>query len=140
VQNKSFLSKRVFKKTAVSCESFKYIDQVPMMQDDIPDIKLKDTGEVKRIVFIDRLTIQWQCGGLFISPASNAYNNSSRVMFVCEYAIIFYDFLSKISHMVTSSDLKNQPTSAEFIFPDLCAIGCSDGMIRYRKLSACMYL
>jgi hypothetical protein len=128
----SFVGRRTFRKTQLSTSIFKYNDQREVLKsNDSNEIKVKDFGEVKRIAFIDRTAIQYQCGGLYISPTSNSYNNGSRIMIICDTAIIFYDFVTKVSHAITSIDLsKSQPCSAEFVFVDLCAIGCADGMIR----------
>ena len=91
--------------------------------------KPKEYGDVKRIAFIDRCALQWTC---FLPSSSSEYsfNTYSRIMIVCETVILFYDFSSKISNVLSAVELTKPPSTAEFISLDLCAIGCVDGNIR----------
>ena len=51
-------------------------------------------------------------------------------MIICDTILLFYDFITNCSHILTATELTKQPTTAEFISIDLCAIGCIDGQIR----------
>jgi hypothetical protein len=55
------------------------------------------------------------------------------IVIVCEYGVIFYDFVTQASRLVQVNDLSTKPksiTSATFVFYDLIAIGCIDGLVR----------
>jgi hypothetical protein len=95
-------------------------------------LKLKDVGDVKCVTFVDRVAMQWQCGGASIPPTTDSFHNSSRVMIEFDTAVIFFDFAQQSAvYVITTADLgKQSPTCAAFIFPELCAVGCSDGNIR----------
>ena len=102
-----------------------------------PVLKVKDVGEVKNVSFADRAAIQWQCG-VTVPPTADSFHTASRVMIECEAAILFFDFAQQsYTHIVSTADLgKHTPTCAEFVSPDMCAVGCSDGNIRYAKIFA----
>lgn len=68
------------------------------------------------------------------------FHTPTQIMIVCDMGVIFHNFLSNSSitashssstRIITVASLNNKiPTSAEFIFNSICAIGCSDGIIR----------
>jgi hypothetical protein len=121
-------------------------------------LNLQKVGYVKRAVFIDKEAIRWSCG-IYSQTATKAlksplfaqtptktspettpfaamkttFHTSQCIMLVCETAIVFHDVQSKRSSAITTVDFgasKATPSCAEFINPELCAIGCSDGLIR----------
>ena len=122
-------------------------------------IQLNKVGDVKRVSFIDKEAIRWTCGvystaatKVFKSPlydncdssneetdsylfavTSKTFHTPQCIMIVCEYAIIFHDYTTRRSSAITTLDFgqtKATPTCAEFISPEICAIGFSDGFIR----------
>jgi WD40 repeat protein len=118
-------------------------------------LQLHRIGDIKRVSFIDREAIRWTCG-IYSQAASKAsksplfsqsqpsetpafaamsttFHSSQCIMLVCDAAIVFHDMQTKRSSAITTLDFgatKAFPTAAEFIYPELCAIGCSDGSIR----------
>lgn len=121
-------------------------------------LQLQKVGFVKRATFIDREAIRWMCG-IYSQTASKAaksplfslskdttspetspfasmtttFHTSQCIMLVCEAVIVFHDMQTKRSWAITTLDFGNTkaiPTCAEFICPELCAIGCSDGCVR----------
>ena len=73
------------------------------------------------------------------------FHAPAQLMIVCDTGVLFHKFLANPSststshhrnsnnhtRLITPADLNNKiPTSAEFIFNSICAIGCSDGVIR----------
>lgn len=65
------------------------------------------------------------------------FHTPAQIMIVCDMGVLFHSFLSNSStsnrntRIITLADLNNKiPTTAEFIFNSICAIGCSDGVIR----------
>ena len=121
-------------------------------------LQLQKVGYIKRVSFIDREAIRWMCGiysqaaskasknPLFshsktesnsettpFTTLSNTFHTSQCIMLVCESAIVFHDIQTQRSSAITTLDFgatKATPTCAEFINPELCAIGCSDSCIR----------
>ena len=114
-------------------------------------------GDVKVSSFCDMEAIRWNCGmyaaigaratrtSLYdgedsyvsdlskLSTSSSTIHTSSCIMIVCETAILFHDYQTGHTSALVGTDLgapKAIPTCAEFISPELCAIGCSDGLIR----------
>lgn len=91
---------------------------------------LKQFGTIRAVAFVDEQSIQNNSGERF-SPHIATFNVDTRVMIVCDSALIFYDFATNKSNTISSSDLSGKAiTTAEFVFSDLVAIGCSDGLIR----------
>jgi WD40 repeat protein len=83
---------------------------------------------VKFVSFVDHDTIIGNSSQLCHIPT---FNTASMIMIICGSAVIFHDFLINHTQIINTSDLGNKiPTSADFIFNDFCAIGCSDGIIR----------
>lgn len=136
VSSDSFPQNRYFHPNTTSSGSFL---QVINQRNGCPDIPpqqlpltLKSVGDIKRVVFIDRVAMQWACGGIIIPPTLDTFHSPNRVMIICDGALIFYDFVSRIAHAITPADLNRVAIcSAEFIYTDLCAIGCADGSIRF---------
>lgn len=85
---------------------------------------------VKHVAFIDQSCIQNNpCESS--TPCVSSFNSTSRIMIICKEAVIFHDFLTDVTNTITASELNNKtPTTAEFVFYNICAIGCSDGVIR----------
>ena len=95
----------------------------------------KEYDEVHRACFIDRSAIQWNCD-VDIPSTSPTFHSDSRVMLVCSAAILYYDFITETAKSITTNDLGKTPCCAEFVYSDLCAIGCNDGQIRW----VCAYI
>eukprot|EP01041_Mallomonas_annulata_P008594 gene8594-17724_t len=91
--------------------------------------KPKDYGVVQQLSFIDPISIQ-RSNKLNMTVNDITVHTSSKIMIICESIIVFYDFTSNVCHTLSQVELGKAPTAAEFIFPDLCAIGCVDGYIR----------
>ena len=92
--------------------------------------KYKEYGTIKCIQFIDRIAIQTY-NKIQIPIIENTFHTSGKILIICDQIIIFYDFITNITNVLTNNELSKHPTIAEFISPNLCAIGCSDGIIRY---------
>ena len=130
--NKSFVARRTFDPSSSPhgslIQDFKKGN--PGMETQLPS-SVKSIGEIKRVVFVDRVAMQWACGGIMIPSTLDTFHSPNRVMIVCDGALIFYDFLSGVTQCITPPDLNRVNIScAEFVYPDLCAIGGSDGSIR----------
>lgn len=121
-------------------------------------LQLQKVGYVKQATFVDREAIRWTCGvysqmatkasknPLYsqaqdssdsepspFAAMSTTFHTPQRIMLVCESAVVFHDMQTNRSSAITILDFgatKAFPTCAEFIYPELCAIGCSDGCIR----------
>jgi len=64
-------------------------------------------------------------------PKLLSFHSNSRIMIVADTAVIFYDFVAQSGDIITSAELDGKtPSYAEFVGEHLCAIGCSDGVIR----------
>jgi WD40 repeat protein len=89
-------------------------------------------GEVRSLHFIDSESVTFgSSDSLTSSSAASAtatFHSGSRVMIVTDNAVIFYDFLAHRSKIIVFGDVK--PMSADFVFFDLLAIGCTDGSIK----------
>lgn len=86
--------------------------------------------EVKHLAFADASCLTNSTPNVYI-PGVTTFNISSRILIVCDVGVLFIDFRTGVSNIITPSDLNNKiPSTAEFIFYDMCAIGCSDGVIR----------
>lgn len=83
-------------------------------------------GDIKRLSFCDNLSLNY-LHDCTILP--DALISNSRIMIVCDNAVIFYDFITEISSSLTNEKLSKYPTYAEFISYDIVAIGCHDGSI-----------
>ena len=92
--------------------------------------KIKDAGGIVSVRFVDRYAVCWSTGKPPGFNYSETYNNSSRIMVLCEHCLLFYDYVSGIAHILSAVDLQKPPTAAEFVAPNFCAVGCSDGQIR----------
>jgi WD40 repeat protein len=92
--------------------------------------RVKEAGSVVSVRFVDKFALCWTTGKPPADNYGNSYNNSSRIMVLCENCLLFYDYVSGIAHMLSSTELSKPPAAAEFIAPNLCAVGCSDGQIR----------
>jgi len=137
VQPNSFVSARTYSKPSSTLSGYRQKQHLLRRNTQIaeeqynPNLRLKDIGDIKRVAFIDRTAMQWHCGGISIPPTSGSFHTYNRIMIVCDGAILFYDFCSGHTVAISSSDLSKQtPCSAEFVYTDLCAVGCSDGTIR----------
>ena len=104
----------------------------------IKNITAKEIN-VKSVKFIDESCLNNDTlNNVLYNPPT--FHSSAHVMIVCDTCIIFHKFLSSLTpssstynstKIITINDLNNKnPTSAEFIFNSICAIGCSDGIIR----------
>jgi hypothetical protein len=129
----SFAAKRTFESNSNTLGSFVPDFKIGSVPTEIPlPSSLKSIGEIKRVVFVDRVAMQWACGGIVIPSTLDTFHSPNRVMIICDGALVFYDFLSGATHLITPSDLNRvNISSAEFVYTDLCAIGGSDGSIRY---------
>jgi hypothetical protein len=128
----SFATKRTFVSNSNTTGSFvqDFKKGQAAVETQLPS-SFKSIGDVKRVVFVDRVAMQWACGGLVIPTTLDTFHSPNRVMIVCDGALIFYDFLSGVTHCITPPDLNRANiSSAEFVYTDLCAIGGSDGSIR----------
>ena len=86
--------------------------------------------EVRQISFIDAFCIS-NLNRDVSSLVDNSFNSHHKFMVVCDAGVIFHDLTYSVTRSITYQDLGNKtPTSAEFIFVDFVAIGCSDGSIR----------
>lgn len=87
-------------------------------------------GNVHQISFVDQSSIQNSSGDSF-APHIPTFNVETRIMIVCDAGVLFYDFSTEASHVITVADLGSKaPCCAEFVFSNLCAIGCADGIVR----------
>ena len=88
-------------------------------------------GDIRQVSFADRLAIS-HASRVDIDAGQDTFNNDSRIMIVCDGAIILYDFVMDSAITITGD--KNDPTKAircaSFIFKNVCAIGLGDGQIR----------
>jgi len=91
--------------------------------------KAKEYGDVKKVSFIDSASLRWSCS-MHTSNSSHSFHTHTRIMIVCETVILFCEFATKVSHVLTAAELTKAPCTAEFISPDLCAVACVDGQIR----------
>jgi hypothetical protein len=83
-------------------------------------------GEIRRLSFCDNLTLNY-LHDCIILP--DTLTSNSKIMLVCENAVIFYDFITDISSCLTINELSKYPTYAEFITYNIVAIGFHDGSI-----------
>ena len=88
-------------------------------------------GDIRQISFADRLAIS-SSSQIDIDAGLDTFNSDSRIMIVCDGAIILYDFILDSAITITAD--KSDPTKAircaSFIFKNVCAIGYGDGQIR----------
>lgn len=94
------------------------------------DRRLKEIGHVLSVRFVDMWALCWTTGKPPADIVSDTFNNSSRIMVLCEGGILFYDYVTGNAHMLSQVELGRLPTAAEFVAPNLCAIGCADGQLR----------
>jgi hypothetical protein len=128
----SFVANRTFSSHSVHGSFLQRIKSGNEPLEQLPAAHLRAVGEIKRVVFVDRLAMQWTCGGITIPPTSDSFHSSNRLMILCDGALLFYDFVSGVTHAITPADLgRVNICSAEFIYTDLCAIGGADGSIRF---------
>jgi hypothetical protein len=130
--SRSFIENRTYeRKSRQNSNFFQMGFQRTDVREEVLPQAFKYIGDVKRASFIDRVAMQWYCGGICIPPTSDTFHSNNRVMLVCDGGIIFYDFSMGLSHAITPLDFsKVTISSAEFVFIDLCAVGCADGAIR----------
>jgi hypothetical protein len=88
-------------------------------------------GEIRQICFADRLAVA-HLSGAAIEADDDTFNSDSRVMIICDSAVILYDFAldSAVAIAGDKSDVSKMPKCATFIFKDYCAVGFGDGQIR----------
>ena len=88
-------------------------------------------GDVRQVCFADRTTIAHLCG-CHSTADEDTFNSDSRLMIVCDLAIIFYDFILDTAVAITSdkAEISKGPKCATFIFKNICAVGYGDGQIR----------
>jgi hypothetical protein len=92
--------------------------------------KQKELGEIRRVAFVDYRTINWSCGSS-LSSSNYGFHSETRILILFDSSVFFYDYSSGIPQEVSIVQLTKQPTSIEFICPDICGIGCNDGNIRF---------
>eukprot|EP01038_Epipyxis_sp_PR26KG_P013282 gene13282-17795_t len=98
-----------------------------------PKMNIKiQAGNIKQLSFIDRFAIESYINNSEINISNNDqhFNQESNIMIVTESTIVFYDYVSEISNILSAIELTKAPTCADFIYYNLCAIGCADGTIR----------
>lgn len=88
-------------------------------------------GEIRQICFADRLAVS-HLSGTTIEADDDTFNSDSRVMIICDSAVLLYDFVLDTAVAIAGdkSDVSKMPKCATFIFKDTCAVGFGDGQIR----------
>lgn len=93
--------------------------------------RLGQIGHVKRVAFIDRLALSWTCGFVLPEDCAGYSQSSTLLMVLTDAALFFLDYTTGVVHELNAYDLGTRPpTYAEFVYPNVCAIGTSDGLIR----------
>jgi hypothetical protein len=132
--NNSFAANRTFHSSSSSSHG-SFLQRIKSGNDPLDQLTLpphlRSVGEIKRVAFVDRVAMQWNCGGISIPATLDSFHSSNRLMILCDNALLFYDFVSGATHAITPSDLNRvNICSAEFVYTNLCAIGGADGSIR----------
>ena len=88
------------------------------------------SGLARQVSFTDKLSVQFNTGHS-VPDTGHQFNRDICYLVVSDHTVIFRDATSKQTRTLTALDLaKAHPTCAEFIYFDICAVGCSDGHIR----------
>jgi hypothetical protein len=93
--------------------------------------RLSQIGHIKRVAFIDRLALTWTCGHALPEDSAGFSQTRTGLMILTDAALLFLDYASGLALEINAFDLGTRPpTYAEFLYPNICAIGTSDGLIR----------
>lgn len=87
-------------------------------------------GDVLRISFTDIFSLRLQgnrSSQVHQKFQNKQYHSDSLVLITCSNSLIFYDSISRLSKVILMS---TAVTYAEFIYTNILAIGCVDGLIR----------
>lgn len=88
-------------------------------------------GQVKDIDFADESTITYN-GSNDVTPQSAEY----RIYIQFDQAVAFLHLMTKKISLVTPQILNNKaPSAIDFLTPNYCMVGCSDGGVRIWNIS-----
>lgn len=135
----SFISQLISEQFATICDSRRQYNNTannfPHDSTSAAGKKTKDSkqtlGEIRQICFADRLAVA-HLSGASIEADDDTFNSDSRIMIICDSAVLLYDFVldSAVAIPGDKSDVSKIPKCATFIFKDYCAVGFGDGQIR----------
>lgn len=110
-------------------------------------------GEIKKIAFIDRLSLSHYCN-INIPPHESNFQSDSYIMIICDANIIFYDFILNTSITILpekerENNMNNKNNESYtfqkfdklaskcllFLSRNICAVGLGDGQIILRDIS-----
>jgi WD40 repeat protein len=88
------------------------------------------SGTIRQISFADRNTVQITTGIIINNINEIPFTTDSLIMIVHDQGVIFHDIIKNKSKLLTVAELSKTICCADFIHPNICAVGCTDGAIR----------